>query len=372
MSAAVASPLVRNVLGVLAASALAMLAACGSSDRVAAPQFVISDGAHSSGNPNFFFLPPLSANPVSQPGYDPEGFDPTADPTVDICLLDGSDCAASQPVGFPLTYTMSSGAGSETIRLGDGYYLVNWHTRDSHLDTSRFYRIRVFVAHTLLGFADVDPVDSGRDLRSVNTGLYVGVVNNTTLPIKFRIERGALAIIDIREVIAVRDATGVPQPIDLAIRESIGVSDAVAALPPVAIDVQEVLGVADRAGVLPPVALGVRETITVSDAPRTVPPIALDVRETVRVTDQPRALPPVAVNVGEVLGVADQSRVLPPIALRVSEAVTLADQPRVLPPVAVTIQETVGLAERRAVLPPVAISVTETIRVTDAAEVTLP
>lgn len=372
MSTTVASPLVRNAVRALAASVLALLAACGSTDRVTAPQFAISDGARAAGNQNFFFLPPLSASPVNQPGYDPDGFDPTADPTVNICLLDGADCAASQPAGFPLTYTMSSGPGAETIRLGDGFYIVNWHTRDAHLDASRFYRIQVLVARTLLGFVDIDPVDSGRDLRSVDTGLYVGVINKSTVPIKFRIERGALVLVDIREVIAVRDATGVLQPIDIAIRERIGVGDTVGALPPVAIDVREVLGVADRAGVLPPVALGVRETIAVSDLPRALPPLALDVRETLGVTDQPRALPPVAVNVGEVVGVADAPRVLPPIAVDVSEVVTLGDGPRVLPPVAVAIRETVGVAERQAVLPPVNISVTETIRVTDAANVTLP
>jgi len=43
-----------------------------------------------------------------------------------------------------------------------------------------------------LGFADIDPVSTGKELKNVQTGEYIGLVDGRTLPIKFRIENGAL------------------------------------------------------------------------------------------------------------------------------------------------------------------------------------
>lgn len=74
----------------------------------------------------------------------------------------------------------------------DEHYIVNWHTKSYNLDPERLYRVKFFVDDVELGFADVDVVASGKDLKTVDTGDYVALKNGRTLPIKFRIEEGAL------------------------------------------------------------------------------------------------------------------------------------------------------------------------------------
>jgi hypothetical protein len=55
------------------------------------------------------------------------------------------------------------------------------------------YRISVTACAVPLGYADVDVVDSGKDLKNVNTNQYVALLDDRTLPIKFQIEPGAVA-----------------------------------------------------------------------------------------------------------------------------------------------------------------------------------
>jgi hypothetical protein len=81
-----------------------------------------------------------------------------------------------------------------TADLTGQQYSVNWDTKLSGLNPDLFYRIQVFGAPGQtdpLGFADLDPVNNGSALKNVNTGEYIGLVDGRTLPIKFRIERGA-------------------------------------------------------------------------------------------------------------------------------------------------------------------------------------
>src|SRR6266849_2435113 len=47
---------------------------------------VVMDGAH-SGDPEFFFLPPLVADPSGDPHFDAGKFDATLSPTVEACEL---------------------------------------------------------------------------------------------------------------------------------------------------------------------------------------------------------------------------------------------------------------------------------------------
>jgi hypothetical protein len=149
------------------------------------PQFAISDGVHRSGNVHFFFLPPMVA-PTGFGGV----FDPTARPAVEICQLNGDACA------LPLVaeFSMDGGTGSERVRLEEDaeQYIVNWHTGRFGLDLEATYRIRVLLDGLILGFADVDLLTTGREQREVDTADFIGVVNGSTLPIKFRIEEGAL------------------------------------------------------------------------------------------------------------------------------------------------------------------------------------
>lgn len=172
----------------LLAIAGTMLAAC--QDRpaptgVQPPSAMLWDGAHNGGNAHFFFLPPLVKQPTAT-GV----FNPALKPVVEICQLevDASNipvgCAAGVPPIDP---------GPVTADLAGGQYKVNWDTKQSGIDPDKFYRIQVFGSRNglLLGFADVDPVNNGSQLKNVNTGEYIGLVDGRTLPVKFRVERGA-------------------------------------------------------------------------------------------------------------------------------------------------------------------------------------
>jgi alpha-tubulin suppressor-like RCC1 family protein len=147
------------------------------------PQLVISDGAH-QGNLHFFFLPPL----VSAPTFS-GSFDPSVSPTVEVCRWSVDTCAQ-----LIAAYTMVTGPGSETIRLEEGYYVVNWHTDALSLDPAAEYRILVLAGEIELGFVDVAVVSSGKDLKNVRTNEVVALLDGRTLPIKFRIEEGAIDV----------------------------------------------------------------------------------------------------------------------------------------------------------------------------------
>lgn len=142
----------------------------------------ISDARHSGGNPRFFFLPPMVPDPAAS-----GTFDPSLSPVVTICLWQNGTCAPGA-----VMYTMADGPGSETVRLdvGNQQYIVNWHTDTDGIVPGQVYRISVGANGIDLGFADVQVVGSGQDLRNVSTGEYVPLKDGRTLPIKFRIETG--------------------------------------------------------------------------------------------------------------------------------------------------------------------------------------
>lgn len=135
------------------------------------------------GSPAFYWLPPLAKAPS------PTGtFDPALSPVVRISEWPGSQGA------LVAEFSMSSGPGSETVRLdAEGeFYIVNWHTREVALNPALNYRIRVLVDGFEVGFADVDVVASAKELKTVDAVNYFGVLNGRTVPIKFRIEEGAV------------------------------------------------------------------------------------------------------------------------------------------------------------------------------------
>jgi len=146
------------------------------------PSALLMDGAHNGGNQHFFFLPPL----VPQPSFSGV-FNPKLKPVVRICELDVSTTPAACSSAAPID------PGPVTADLVGQLYKVNWDTRQPAINPDKFYRIEVFGSSngTLLGFADVDPVNNASQLKNINTGQYIGLVDGRTLPIKFRIERGA-------------------------------------------------------------------------------------------------------------------------------------------------------------------------------------
>jgi len=184
----------------MAPVALALLSSCDQSQSPSGlngvieppePVAEIQDAAHSLEVEHFYFLPPI----VPQPSF-AGVFDGSLSPVVHICQLDaaGTACAASQPTGFPITFTTTTGPGSETVTVDATaeHYQTNWHTNDFALNDSESYRISVSVGAQELGFADVDVVNSGKDLKNVDTDEFIALKDGRTLPIKLRVEDGAL------------------------------------------------------------------------------------------------------------------------------------------------------------------------------------
>jgi len=184
----------------MVANAAASLVLMGCAERVnaptaarvpAAPSFEIRDGAHNSGNPHFYFLPPIVASPNAT-----GSFDATQAPSVTVCPLAGSDCG---PV--VAQFSMTTGTGSAVVRIdaASQLYVVNWQTDQCvtgpcTLPSGNVYRIRVLVASTELGHADVQVVASQQEAKNVNTGEFFPLVDGRTLPVKFRIEQGAVFV----------------------------------------------------------------------------------------------------------------------------------------------------------------------------------
>jgi hypothetical protein len=144
----------------------------------------VGDGAH-GGNPAFFFLPPL----VPAPTYSGV-FDPSLAPVVTICAWSGVACGLPPVAEFSTT----TGEGSEIVRVDmtEEHYIVNWHTRRFALVEQQVYRIRVLLDQFELGHADVVMTSGGNGHTSGTPDGVIPVKNGRTLPIKFRIEEGAV------------------------------------------------------------------------------------------------------------------------------------------------------------------------------------
>lgn len=171
----------RRFTWLAAALAASLVSSAFPQAALARPPAEIADAAHETLVRGFYFLPPMVAQPALV-----GTFDPSLPPVVRIEELGpagGSTLVA--------TFTTSGGSGDERVRVNavDEYYIVNWHTRRFAIDPARTYRIRVLVAGTELGHADIDVVRSGAELKSVDTDAFVGVVLGSTLPVKFWIAR---------------------------------------------------------------------------------------------------------------------------------------------------------------------------------------
>jgi hypothetical protein len=152
----------------------------------------ISDAVHNGGNARFYFLPPLVRAPQVT-GM----FDPSLSPRVVVCEWADSKCGA-----VIAQFTTSGGTGSESVRLDavNQQYIVNWNTDSCitgacSLSSSKRYRLRVFVGALQLGFADVQVFASTQEAKNTTTGESISLVNGRTLPVKFRIEQGAVAML---------------------------------------------------------------------------------------------------------------------------------------------------------------------------------
>jgi len=177
----------------LAASAVVVAFACTSDRPTTGPSLKpsadISDGANAANctvptgtcvpsNGHFFFLPPMVKAPTTS-GV----FNPNLTSVVSICQLGSNNLCVPNTTFNP---------GAVQLDLAGQQYVVNWNTDLMTLVVGAVYRIIVFAAGHELGFADVQPVSNGSQLKSVQTGELIGLVDGRTLPIKFRIERQVL------------------------------------------------------------------------------------------------------------------------------------------------------------------------------------
>jgi len=152
--------------------------------------FAISDGAHgANGNPEFFFLPPLAGDPSGSPNFDAGKFAWHLRPVVLVYALPASWQAGAGPDKCVFT-TPAVFKALGVVQPPVEQYAVNWKTPTDL--GSGIYRVCVFSSSggTLLGFLDVQAVQGGmKNARSGDTYIFQ---DGRTLPIKFRIESGAL------------------------------------------------------------------------------------------------------------------------------------------------------------------------------------
>jgi hypothetical protein len=175
----------------LTAAAVALVCACTSDSvnpPIGQPQASFSDGAH-SGNPDFFFLPPLFTTPTTNPNFSAGEFNAGVRPTVEICEL--APLVPPATLRACATTVKRFAAGDIRLDATNELYQVNWQTDQSNLALTKQYRVRAILGTQELGHADLNLVVTGGALRNVETGDFITLVNGRTLPIKFRIENGA-------------------------------------------------------------------------------------------------------------------------------------------------------------------------------------
>jgi len=154
--------------------AVAVIAAC-QNDRPfpPGPNAQIQDANHNAGNAFFFWLSPV----VNQHAPATQVFSRQLSPVVTITNL----CTGAVVRTF-------SGAA---ISVSNASYHVNWATAQDNLNSACTYRVTVTVGTNLMGYADVDVVDSGRELKNVNTNEFIPLLDDRTLPLQFFIGVGS-------------------------------------------------------------------------------------------------------------------------------------------------------------------------------------
>ncbi len=157
------------------------------SDRPLHPRIStdLSDANHGTNTNQFFFwLPPI----VNQSAPASQVFSQQLSPFV--IITDEGPATSILAVCNPPGTVIRTFSGSD-ITVSDAAYHVNWHTAQDNLNPDCRYRITVKTAGTALGFADVNVVSSGSQLKNVNTDQDIPLLDDRTLPIKFFIGVGS-------------------------------------------------------------------------------------------------------------------------------------------------------------------------------------
>jgi len=153
---------------------IAALACRGDRSYSSGPSAMIQDALNGSGNPFFFWLPPI----LQQQPPTGQVFSGLLLPTVSITDL--------------CTNTVIHTFSGSDVQIASGKFQVNWHTAADSLNAACNYRIAVTAGSQQLGVADVDIADSGNELKNVDTDQYIALLDDRTLPIQFFIGVGSL------------------------------------------------------------------------------------------------------------------------------------------------------------------------------------
>lgn len=159
----------------------------------------ISDGSGNfeQGNPHFFWLAPM----VEQPDESLFGtFDPDGRPVVRIVCWEDSDPGATCDPASPLaTFTVGGGLLVETDHYKAEFDVEGLRTTTDSEEDFTTYRIEVLTpdfgdlgGSSVMGFADFQLGENGKEAKNLDSGGTIGLKDGRTLPIKFRLDQGAL------------------------------------------------------------------------------------------------------------------------------------------------------------------------------------
>lgn len=175
------------------------------------PSEIISDGAHNGGNPDFFFMPPMVPLPIGNANFELGKFNNTLKGSlkIDICELNAepNNGLPKAATGCARTVKTFAPGSVNVVNLPlrqngwwnlfnlppDGFYYALWDTRQSNLNVTKYYRIKVYIAGSpdvLLGIADVDPIANLFQWKYTLTNEVIQLIDDVQLPIVFRVEKG--------------------------------------------------------------------------------------------------------------------------------------------------------------------------------------
>jgi len=185
----------RRTLQMTVVGCMLAAAGCADSSRLAGPEqspnapspsASIQDAAH-GGPAGFYFLAPL----VSQPS-DTASLDTTQSSKlrVEVCPL-AVDPSVQTCQGPAVVVSQTSPV---FINLNGNHYQVNWQTDATAFPANMYYRVSVIDAasNAEWGHVDVYLGSTGQGFHSINTAEFTPLLDGRTVPIKFRIDNGAV------------------------------------------------------------------------------------------------------------------------------------------------------------------------------------
>jgi hypothetical protein len=185
----------RRTLQITAVGFLLAAGGCADSSHLAGPEqssiaplpsASIQDAAH-GGLAGFYFLAPL----VSQPS-DTATLDTTQSSNlrIEVCPL-AVDPSVQTCQG---TAVVVSETSPVFINLNGNHYQVNWQTDATAFPANMYYRVSVIdvATNSEWGHVDVYLGSTGQGFHSINSAEFTPLLDGRTVPIKFRIDNGAI------------------------------------------------------------------------------------------------------------------------------------------------------------------------------------